>query len=111
MPLSAEEMDQIVGQTPQGALVFVSYLAGRAPTERAIQEAQPYTEKQPMGEGMARRHFVGALEGIRTTKNGERVLTILAYNRDSLKNGVRQACGFRSFNPSLGVLLSVEVLN
>jgi len=97
-----EMLDKLNG-VPQGAKVFVSYLAGRKPTARAIREAE-----RARREGLAMRHFTGTLTEVRTTKKGEAIMTVLADVRDNEQTGAHEH--FRSFNPSLGQLLHVEVL-
>lgn len=95
-------MKALVG-VPEGALLFVSYVAGREPTDRAVREAE-----RSRREGIARRHFVGKLASQRVTKKGEYVFTVLCDNRDDERRGTRD--GYRTFNPSLGNLLTVEVV-
>ncbi len=102
--MTAQEMlDKLQGVEP-GASVFVSYLAGRPPTERAKREAQKADH-----EGYTKRWFQGKLEKVWTTKKGEPVMTVLSatrYNEDK-----PDAEGhYRTFNPALGTLLSLEVL-
>lgn len=88
---------------PEGAVVFVSYLAGRPPTERAVREAQRAHKM-----GLNRRHFFGKLESCRTTRKGEFVFTVLCDHRDDERRGTED--GYRTINPSLGTLLSLEVI-
>lgn len=107
MALSAEQMESALSGASRGSLIFVSYLAGREPTPRAIVEARRATEEL----GIARRHFVGTLESVRTTKRGERIMTVFAHNRDRLTAEGFVEGNYRSFNPALGQLLAVEVLN
>lgn len=88
----------------EGALVFVSYNAGRAPTARAIREASPALEA-----GMNRRHFVGKFAGLSLNQRGEVYFTVLCDNRINENTG--SAPHYRSFNPSLGKLINLEVIN
>lgn len=90
-------------EAPEGAVLFVSYRAGRAPTERAEREAA-----RACREGIARHHFLGTLASKRVTRRGEFVFTVLCGNRDNEATGEQQ--GYRSFNPSLGRVLSLEVI-
>lgn len=86
-----------------GREVFVSYLAGNPPTERAIREA-----RRAKMEGMARRHFTGKIHAVKTNKKGEPYLVIATPNRDNESTG--EQWNYRSFNPQLGTLLTIEVL-
>jgi hypothetical protein len=95
-------MKALVG-VPEGATLFVSYLPGREPTARAVREAERARQ-----EGLARRHFLGTLASQRITKKGEFVFTVLCDNRDDERRGTQD--GYRTFNPSLGTLLAVEVI-
>jgi len=101
-------MDQIQAQerltgVPDGATLFVSYLAGREPTERAVREAG-----RAETEGMARRHLFGTLVSRRTTRRGDFVFTVLCDNRDDERRGTLD--GYRTINPNLGSLLTLEVI-
>ena len=101
--LSAVDMVQKLAGVPEGAQVFVSYLAGRPPTGRAIREA-----RRARREGMARRHFTGRLHRVWMTKAGEPVMTVLCDNRDDERTGAKEA--YRTFNPALGTMLTLEVV-
>ena len=59
---------------------------------------------------MARRHYVGTLENLWITRKGEQVLTVLAYNRDRLTGDGLVEGGYRTFNPLLGELYTLEVI-
>ena len=90
----------------EGSLLFVSYLAGRPPGPQALLESSRSRE-----EGIARRHFTGTLTSIRKNRAGETVLTLWVEERDSPDgHGGLHAGAFRSFNPSLGHLLTLAVL-
>jgi hypothetical protein len=105
--LSETQMDQILEGAGPGSLVFISYLAGRPPTEKAQIEAQRASK-----EGLARRHALGHLSEVWTTKEGDRVVRIFAQTRDTLqKNGLLTLGAWRTYNPSLGRLLSLEVIH
>jgi hypothetical protein len=89
-----------------GSLVFVSYRAGRTPTPKAHREAF-----RSMCLGLARRHCVGKLVRVWTTKKGQAVMTVFADTRDTEHyNGQMTEGGYRTFNPSLGQLYGLEVL-
>ena len=104
MTLSSSDVRSKLESTPQGALLFVSYLAGREPKPRAILEAAPAIEA-----GMARRHFFGKLENLWVTKKGELVFTVLCDNRTNADTG--EPPNYRTFNPCLGTLLGLEVIS
>lgn len=104
MALTAQDMLQKLQGVGKGDRVFVSYLAGRPPKPRALREAS----KAEL-EGYNKRWFEGRLEAVRTTKKGEPVMCVLSttrYNEDD-----PNAEGhYRTFNPALGTLLTLEVL-
>lgn len=102
--MTEQEMLQKLAGAQQGDTVFVSYLAGRAPNARAIREAE-----RAKREGLAKRHFFGKLESVWTTKKGQSVVTVLCDNRDDERRGTED--GYRTFNPALGTLLSIEVIS
>lgn len=102
--MTEAEMLAALAGVPEGADLFVSYVAGRAPTDRAIREAQRATRA-----GQARRHFTGKLHRVWRTQKGEAVLTVLTPDRDDERTGAQEA--YRTFNPSLGTLLGVTVLD
>jgi hypothetical protein len=101
--MDEQAMVAALAGVPEGADLFVSYVAGRAPTERACREA-----RRSEREGLARRHFLGKLHRVWRTQSGETVLTVLCENRDDERTGRQEA--YRTFNPSLGTLLGVTVL-
>ncbi len=102
--MSEQEMVLALAGVPSGTPLFVSYVAGRPPTDRAIREAA-----RSRREGIAKRHYFGTLAEVRTTKRGDAILTIVCENRDDERTGEHRA--FRTFNPNLGQLLSVAVLD
>lgn len=94
-------LDAIVS-VPLGSVLFVSYVAGREPTDRAIVEAT--------GE-LPRRYFTGALHRVWRTKKGEWVLTMWTWNRKTLqKDGTLTEGAYRTFNPALGQLIICDVI-
>lgn len=106
MPMTEREMIEALAECGRGSLLFVSYKAGRSPTDRALTEA----ERATVQEGMSRRHYVGTLESLWVTRKGETVLTLMAYNRDRVVDGQLVEGGYRTFNPQLGELYSLEVI-
>lgn len=97
-------VEKMIRQAGVGAQVFVSYEAGRVPTSRAQREARRAVE-----QGISRRHFVGKVIKFDVNRNGEFYFTILTEERDDERRGKENA--FRSFNPDLGVVLTLEVLD
>ena len=89
-----------------GAPLRVLYVAGREPTDKAIREAHRHVTNPTR----SRHHFVGSFVGTRVTKKGDIVMTIFADNRDTERHGVLRPGGYRTFNPSLGSLLSIYIL-
>jgi hypothetical protein len=101
--LDETRTEERLAAIPDGAAVFVSYLVGREPTDRAVREAQ-----RARREGLAPRHFFGTLQTRRRTKRGELVFTVLCDNRDDERRGTQD--GYRTFNSSLGTLLALEMV-
>jgi hypothetical protein len=86
-----------------GSLLFVSYSAGRVPTDRAYREGA-----RAQRQGIARRHFTGELTSVWKNKKGEFCFTVKTPERDDERTGQQEA--WRTFNPSIGELHSLEVL-
>ena len=105
MALSEQDMLDALDGTPDGATIFVSYNAGRPPTARAIREAQPAKDM-----GLNLRHFVGKLSSVWMTKKSQIVMTVLCDNRCNEDNGMRPP-HYRTFNPSLGTMHLVKVID
>ena len=106
--INATQLESKLQNVPEGSIIFVSYIPGRPPTSRAISEAR----RAIVEEGIAPRHFTGALKALWKTKKGQTVLTLWVNERDSVsRDGAGMTEGaYRAFNPSLGRLLSVEVI-
>jgi hypothetical protein len=102
--ITAETMVEMLKDVEPGAVLFVSYRAGRAPKPRAVREAMKAEH-----EGYVKRWFLGRLESKWTTKAGDPVITVLTttrYNEDK-----PEADGhYRTFNPRLGNILALEVV-
>jgi hypothetical protein len=103
MITSTEMVAKLQGVQP-GAKVFVSYLAGRKPTARALVEAQ-----KAENEGYAKRWFAGTLESVWTTQKGEPVFRVFSHTRYNVDN-LEAEGHYRTFNPALGTLLTLEVV-
>jgi hypothetical protein len=104
--LTDKQMAEILTECGRGSMLFVSYEAGRPPTERAIRES----ERAVKQEGMSPRHLIGTLESLWVTTKGEIVFTMLAYNRDRVVDGQLVEGGYRTINPQLGSLYSLDVI-
>ena len=101
--VNESEVQEMLQGVKPGAVVFVSYLAGRPCTERAQREAE-----RAAREGLARRHFFGTLTDAWTTKKGQFVFRVLCDNRDDERRQTNN--GYRTFNANLGRLLTFEVV-
>lgn len=102
---NANDMLAKLDGVEEGDILFVSYIAGRAPTEKAIAEAVRHTEdpKRP------RRYFLGEMVSVWQAQNGDWILTMRVYNRDTIqKDGSLKEGGYRSFNPSLGEMILID---
>lgn len=107
MTVTAEEMQETLKDCGPGTVVFVSYLAGREPTPKAMLEAH----RAVHDEGIPRRFAFGVLCDVWVTKKGEPVMRIFSDLRDTLyKDGTMIEGAYRTFNPQLGRLLSLEVV-
>ena len=104
--ISDREMIELLKDMPEGTTAFVSYVAGRRSTERAVEEARPYTEdpRQPC------RYFFGQIHCLFQNRYDEWCLTLFAENRDTIKDGVRYQGGYRTFNPRLGKLVVLALI-
>ena len=103
--MTETEMTEIA-EAAVGALIFVSYVAGRPATDRAIAEATPHTEDP----ARPRRYLFGRLTSVWQNRFGEWCLTLFAENRDTIKNGIRFEGGHRTINPLLGQLIVLDVI-
>ena len=104
MALTASDAVQKLQGVQPGQMVFVSYLAGRPPTERQIREAG-----KARREGYPRRWYFGRLERQWITQKGEPVFSIFTHTRDN-ENDPAADGNYRTFNPNLGTLLELEVM-
>ena len=100
----AEVETRLEGVLP-GTEVFVSYVAGgRAPTARAMFEA---TKADNLG--YSRRWMHGQLHRVFRNKRGELAVCVFTYGRYNADNPEAEG-HYRTFNPSLGAVLTLEVL-
>ena len=107
MPITMQQMAQKLMGAQVGQEVFVSYLAGRKPTPRAIWESKKADEAYD--KPIPKRWFQGRLASVRITKKGELVMTIFSTTRYNMDSPGAEG-HFRSFNPSLGTMLSMDFL-
>ncbi len=103
--VNTNKMLETLKDVPAGSIVFVSYTAGRRPCPQALRECA-----RAVDEGLALRHFTGKLEGVHKAKNGQYYFTVWVEERDSAKDGSLTPGNFRAFNPSLGTLHTLEVI-
>lgn len=88
---------------PEGSTLFISYIAGRPATPRAITEATRHTTNPTR----PRRYYLGQLSSVWQTLKGDWVVTLKVFNRDT---GPSEG-GYRSFNPNVGRLLLIDVIH
>lgn len=105
--MTATEMVAKLEGVEKGRQVFISYLAGRPPTDRAIREATKADEAYDVP--IPKRWLQGRFESLRITKKGEPVMTLFSTTRYNDQDPGAEG-HYRSINPALGILLSLEVL-
>jgi len=106
MKTMTEQEMRGIAEAAIGATIFVSYVAGREPTARAIEEAVPHTTEP----ARPRRYLYGQLTSVWQNRHGEWCLTLHAENRDTIRKGTRFEGGYRTINPSLGQLVVLDVI-
>lgn len=105
--MDANTAYDILKDLPLESTIFVSYIPGRKPHAKAYQEG----ERAVVDEGISPRHFTGTFQGLSKSKRGEMVFTIWTEERDSVgRDGSKTKGAYRAFNPSLGRLLTLEVV-
>ncbi len=105
--MTEEEVLIVLGGNAPGTKVFVSYLAAKNnPSLKAKLE-----RRKAEVLGFSLRHFVGTLEAVKRNKNNETYILVWTETRDKLESdGEITEGNWRSLNPSLGKLLSLEVI-
>lgn len=98
--INAKEMAKRLANVPLDSIVFVGYVAGRPVGPQGIKEAAIAIE-----EGFNLTQYTGQFRGIREARNGDLILTVWVQER-----GVGSPGAYRAFNPSLGTLRTLEVL-
>lgn len=101
--MNTHEMLTALSQLPKDKPILVRYKAGRAPSERAIREAE-----RALSDGYKAYEYVGKLHSVWKNRHGEIVMTLVCQNRDNEQTGETEA--FRTFNPNLGTLFSIRPL-
>jgi len=96
--ITAAQMVKAMENVALDSIVFVAYTAGRPAGPQGIEECSKARE-----EGINLTHYTGQFKGIRVTKKGEHVMTLWVQERG--ENGA-----YRAFNPSLGTLRTLEVI-
>lgn len=105
--MNTAKMLELLKNVPLNSTLFVSYIAGRKAHSNAIMSAR----RALMEEGIASRHFTGIYKGVSVTKKGDHVLHMWVAERDTIRpDGTKVEGAFRTFNPNLGKLLTLEVL-
>lgn len=104
----AEAIQRLIDRDARiGSRVRVRYVEGLPVTPRAISEARTQRER-----GMDLRVFVGTLEAIGINQRGEFYFTLFTPDRDTIEpDGTCRRGNWRSFNPSIGELWGLSVLD
>ena len=106
--LNAAATLKILKNLPLESVLFVSYIAGREPKPQALETAN----RAVHDEGISPRHFTGTFKGVWITLKGEVAFTLWVEERDSIaRDGSKSPGAYRTFNPSLGQLMTLEVLS
>jgi hypothetical protein len=101
--MTTEEMLRKLEGVREGSELFISYVAGRTASAKARAEARVSDEM-----GISPRHYVGTFKAINMNRHGEVTMTVFVANRDNSVTG--EVGAFRTFNPSVGRLLTLEIL-
>lgn len=103
--LSEQDVEQKLNGIPEGSEIFVSYHPGGKTTERAIREA-----KKANDMGIAKRWFEGKLTKVWRTKKGQLAIRLFTYTRYNEAIPAWEG-HYRTLNPSLGQVISLEVVS
>lgn len=104
--MDSTSMLEKLKDVPPGSFLFVSYVAGRTARPHALREAN-----RAIRTGINPRHFTGVLTSVWTTKSGAPVVTLWVNERDTEKDGTVTQGAYRTFNPALGTLMTLEVID
>lgn len=97
--LNANDLLAALSTATEQTIVHIEYRAGRPANARGVKE---YAEASDWNKPST--SYTGHFAGMKTNKWGELIVTIYCHNRG--KTG-----SYRSFNPNLGSVLSVQVVN
>lgn len=105
--MNPDDVMKVLTGLPLDSVLFVSYVPGRKPHARACQEGERAIE-----EGISPRHFTGTFKGVHRSKRlNEVVFTLWVEERDSVRrDGTKTPGAYRAFNPSLGRVLTLKVV-
>jgi hypothetical protein len=104
--INEQKMLEILADCAPGTLLFVNYVPGRGPSVGATVEAH----RAVNDEGINPHHFTGTLESVKKTKSGQHIITLWVAERDTVTpEGVKKG-NYRAFNPNLGTLKSLAVI-
>lgn len=102
--LNEHDIESKLAGVPEGTEIFVSYQAGRKPTERAVREA-----KKAEDLGISRRWLEGKLVKVWRTKKNELAVRLFSYTRYNEAIPAWEG-HYRTINPNLGQVMVLEVL-
>jgi len=106
--MTEQEMLKALEGAGVGSKVFVSYIAGR---KNGSLKARLERRRAEV-EGISLRHFTGTLESLKRNKSQETYMLLYALERDTVRDdGETTEGNYRAFNPSLGQMLVVEILD
>lgn len=97
--LNANDIAALLANANEQTIVHIEYRAGKPANDRGIKE---YAEASDWNKPST--HYTGHFVGMKKNKFGELVLTIWCHNRG-------ETGSYRSFNPNLGSVLLVKVVN
>lgn len=103
--MTEHEVTKKLEGVPPGTEIFVSYRAGGPVSLRAEFEARKASDN-----GYNRRFLQGKLERVFTNKRGQLAVCLFTYTRYNLDRPEAEG-HYRTFNPSVGQVLSLEVLS
>ncbi len=103
--LNANDLQALLANATEDTIVHIDYLAGspKALTAQAVCEFNQASDYNG-DRGIPSTHYTGQFGGFKTTKRGEVVLSLFCHNRGET------GC-WRTFNPALGSVLSVKVVD
>src|ERR1700693_3736929 len=103
--INAAQMVEKLWMIPEGTIIQGYYQAGKESTERAIEEA-----KKAQHLHVDKQFFHGAYQGIRLNKQALPFMLIRNRCRYNMDDATAKD-HYRAFNPELGKLLSLEIMD